>query len=148
MPDNAEILASFKKQEQEKSLKKQYEVLKFHYPVAKLTKLINDENWDLYRSLLKGKMEEWEKSLSITEERLKDPNADDAELPRLKRNYLLVKAQIDAFLFAVDLPIMLIDDVRKAEKALNEFNPGVKEDSPTKETKDGRKTTRSRNRTV
>ena len=148
MPDNAEILASFKTQEQEKSLKKQYEILKFQYPVAKLTKLINDENWDLYRSLLKGKIDELEQSLSIAEENLKDPRVLDAELPRLKHTYLLVKAQIDAFLIAIDLPEMLIDDVRKAERALNEFNPGVKEDSPTKETKDGRNTTRSKNHTV
>ena len=148
MPDNKEILESFKVREQEKSLKKQYEILKFQYPVAKLTKLINDESWDLYRSLLKGKVEELEQSLSMAEENLKDPRVLDVELPRLKHTYLLVKAQMDAFSIAIDLPIMLIDDVAKAEKALNEFNPGVKEDSPTKENKDGRKTTRSKNRTV
>ena len=148
MPDRKEILESFKAQEQEKSLKKQYEILKFQYPVATLTKLINDEGWDLYRSLLQGKIEQLEQSLSTAEQQLKDPRVADAELPRLKHTYLLVKNQMDAFSIAIDLPEMLIDDVARAEKALNEFNPGVKETSPTKENKDGRKTTRSKNRAV
>jgi len=148
MPDKKEIIESLRLQEHERTLKQKYKILQFQYPVAELTKLQKDSNWNLYRSLLQGKVEQLKQSLDLAEERFKDPRVDDTELPRLKHTYLLVQAQVEAFTIAIDLPQMLIDDVDKAQKALNEFNPGVKEDSPTKEKKNGRKTRRSKKRTL
>jgi len=93
---------------------------------TKLERLTEDTSWDTFRGLLQTKIEKLKTSLEQAEAKLKDPRvSDSASLLEAKRSYSLVKAQLDAYEDARDLPLRIIEDMKELD-----VKPGVTEKSP------------------
>ena len=120
MPDISELTKFRDERLAERKKELTLKSLPLLYPVANVEKLIGDPRWDTFRTLIQGKLEQLRKSLSGLEGRLLDPKVlDGPDLAYLKHNYVVVRAQVDAFEIALRLPEELIRDVKSAEAALS-----------------------------
>ncbi len=141
MPDMPELREFVDLAVKNQRVTREIEILKFQYPVAELKKLIGDPNWDRFRSMVQAKANDLEQSLENAQSILNDPrNLSPDALLRAKITILVIKAQLDAFTTVIDLPGLMIKDVAKAEKMLEDVKTGVEENSPThnKGVKNGR----------
>jgi len=131
MPSNKELYKLRDSVKETLTVKRQHEILKFQYPLAQLTKLVGREDWDCFRSLIQGLINDFEQSLENAQNALNDPRVLGRDsLITAKSTYLVVKSQLDILYVILDLPQAFIEDVKKAEKILLDVKPGVTENPP------------------